>query len=202
MTVATSTHETGRSLSRLLDARASAKEIEDFLDGLSPDARLAEVLTITGKAVGRLYDATAEAAPLSLDEIIPPDTQGTLIYEGRNSLPLFSRFQKRFTRIESGILVGYNHQTMSFVTGPGYFVLKPPSGDGPHPTEPYFDYTVAPPAEPSGWPTYKPNDRGFSKAVYADMKDYMRRVARGVMVGQAYKNGVAQSAWFSLTLAR
>jgi hypothetical protein len=75
-------------------------------------------------------------------------------------------------------------------------------GEAPHPTEPYFDYTEAPPmsAIPEGWPAFKANDRGFSKPVYANMKDYMRRVARGVMVGKAYKLGVDQKAYFTLTL--
>jgi hypothetical protein len=33
------------------------------------------------------------------------------------------------------------------------------------------------------------------------MKDYMRRVARGVVVGKAYKLGVDQGAYFSLSRA-
>ena len=124
----------------------------------------------------------------------------TVILEGRNSLPMFSRFQKRFYRTEpGGLIVGYNHQTMSFVTGPGYFVVQGPEGTGPHPTEPFFDYTVAATTQPEGWPAIKPNDRGLSRAVYANMKDYCRRVARGVLVGKAYKLGVSQDAFFTLT---
>jgi hypothetical protein len=217
MTAATSAH-TGSSLVSLLASRASAKEIAGFLDGLAPSARLEQVLAVKGRDVGRLYHAVADAPPVTLEEIVPQGAKGTLIYEGRNSLPMFTRFQKRFTRVEGGLgaergssaqspqasnatmIVGYNHQTMSVVTGPGYFVVKPATGEGKHATEPYFDYTEAPPVEPAGWPPFKPNDRGLSRLVYMDMKDYVRRVARGVIVGKAYKLDVDQKAYFSLTL--
>jgi hypothetical protein len=189
------------SLARLLTNGARAQEIARHLDALPYPERLREVLSVTGRAVGRLYDAVADAEPLTVDDVVPPSTPvgETVIWEGRNSLPLFSRFQKRFMRTEEGIVVGYNHQTMSFVTGPGYFVARGASGEGPHPKEPYFDYTAMPSTGAAGWPTRKPNDRGLSKLVYANMHDYMRRVARGVMVGKAYKLGEAQDAWFSLT---
>ncbi|WP_156040684.1 hypothetical protein [Chondromyces apiculatus] len=201
MSVTASTATAGStSLRQLLADRASAAEITRTLDALSPEERVEAALAVTGKWVGRLYEAM-EGSPLSsLDELAPPAETGVIIYEGRNSLPLFSRFQKRFTRMGSSI-VGYNHQTMSFVTGPGYFVVKPPSGTAPAPEELYFDYTEPPPGEPAGWPAYKPNTAGFSRAVYADMKDYMRRVARGVIVGKAYKKGIDQGAYFSLSRA-
>lgn len=197
---ATTAVASATSLARLLDAGASAREIAQYLDGLPVPARVAEVLSITGRGVGRLYHAVADSSPITVDEVVPPATKGTVIYEGRNSLPMFSRFQKRFTRLEDGGIIGYNHQLMSFVTGPGYFWVRPPSGEGPHAAELYFDYTEAPPKEPAGWPAYKPNDRGLSKNVYGHMKDYMRRVAKGVMVGKAYRGGVDQKAYFSLSL--
>ena len=58
----------------------------------------------------------------------------------------------------------------------------------------------APKASPAGWPTYSPNESGLSRLVYAHMKDYCRRVARGVIVGKAYKKGVDQNAYFTLSL--
>ncbi len=187
------------SLVRLLQGGAGAREIEGHLDGLSPAARLEQVLAVTGRGVKRLYDAVAGGTPPALAELIPEDEKGVVIYEGRNSLPAFSRFQKRFVRM-GGVVVGYNHQTMSFVTGPGYFVVHAPSGSGEHGQELDFDYTTAPPGEPAGWPAYKPNERGLSRFVYGNMHDYVRRVARGVIVGKAYRHGVEQDAYFSLTL--
>ncbi len=189
------------SLVQLLDGRASAGEIERHLDGLAPARRLEEMLAVSGRRVGMLFDAVAGAAPVTIEELIPQSTKGTLIYEGRNSLPLFSRFQKRFERLPGGQVVGYNHQTMSFVTGPGYFVVKEPAASGDHKDELLFDYTENPPGEPAGWPAFSANDRGLSKLVYANMRDYCRRVARGIVVGKAYKLGVDQKQFFSLTLA-
>ncbi|APR83781.1 Hypothetical protein A7982_09130 [Minicystis rosea] len=189
------------SLDGLLEGRASASEIEAYLDGLAPAARLEEVLAVTGRGVKRLYEAVEGSSPPSLEELVPTGTEGVLIYEGRNSLAAFSRFQKRFVR-KGGLVLGYNHQSMSFVTGPGYFVVHPPSGSGEHGKELDFDYTTPPPAEPAGWPAYKPNERGLSRFVYGHMHDYVRRVARGVVVGKAYRHGKEQDAYFSLTLPR
>jgi hypothetical protein len=202
MTAATTTAQaSSRSLAALLAEGAPYAEISSHLDGLSPEARLAEVLGITGKRVGKLYEAVAGGPTVTLDEMVAPGEKGTVIYEGRNSLPAFSRFQKRFLRLPSGVIVGYNHQTMSFVTGPGYFLVKAADGKGEHGKELFFDYTEAPPEAPAGWPAYKPNDRGLSNSVYGGMIDYVRRVARGVVVGKAYRGGVSQNAYFSLTHA-
>ncbi len=189
----------GRRLVSMLDGGATYKDISSFLDGLSSGERLAEVLSVTGKRVGKLYDAVADGPPMRIEEFFPasvPDGK-VLIYEGRNSLPMFSRFQKRFCRKGSDI-VGYNHQTMSFVTGPGWFVLE--DGDASHPNELLFNYTKTPPHFPPEFPAYKPNEKGFSSMVYGGMKDYCRRVARGVVVGAAYRHEKTENAWFSLTL--
>jgi hypothetical protein len=187
------------SLGQLLDERASAADIERHLDALAPAARLEQVLAVTGRGVRRLYEAVEGGAVPTLDELVPAGTEGVVIFEGRNSLAAFSRFQKRFVR-KGGLVLGYNHQTMSFVTGPGYFVVHPPSGAGEHGKELDFDYTTPPPAEPEGWPTYRPNERGLSRFVYGHMHDFVRRVARGVVVGKAYRRGKEQDAYFSLTL--
>jgi hypothetical protein len=198
---ATTHADTTASLQELLRARASAKDIEHHLDSLSPAARVQEVLAITGKGVKHLYEAVADAPSVTLEEIVPANTgSATVIFEGRNSLPLFSRFQKRFARLGDGTIVGYNHQTMSFLTGPGYFIVRAPDGEGDHGKEVLFDYTASPPSEPEGWPAFKANDRGFSRSVFMNLKDYVRRVARGVIVGKAYKLGVDQKAYFSLSL--
>jgi hypothetical protein len=201
MTAATADAVRARNLTELVQERASGKEIARYLNELSPNDRVQQVLSITGRGVKYLYDAAAGAEPLRLDEFVPEDEKGTVIFEGRNSLPLFTRFQKRFARM-GGQVIGYNHQTMSFVTGPGYFVVRAASGEGQHAEELYFDYTAAPPGEPAGWPPFRANDKGLSRLVYANMLDYCRRVANGVLVGKAYKLGVDQKAYFTLSLPR
>jgi hypothetical protein len=200
MTASSAIRSAPTSLASLLDTRGSAAEIAQYLDGLSARERVDQVLSIGGAGVERLYEAVVDAPSASLDELVPPGTKGTVIYEGRNSLPAFNRFQKRLTRLEDGRVIGYNHQRMSFLTGPGYFWVRPPSGEGEHGKELVFDYTEAPPMEPPGWPAYKPNTGGVARFVYGNMKDYVRRVARSVVVGKAYRDGVAQGAYFSLSL--
>lgn len=201
MAATTASAAPAATLARLLESNATAGDIERHLDGLDAATRLAEVLAVTGRGVRRLYESVEGGTPPTLEELIPPGTEGVLIYEGRNSLAAFSRFQKRFVR-KGHLVLGYNHQPMSFVTGPGYFVVHPPTGSGEHGHELDFDYTTAPPAEPAGWPAYKPNELGLSRFVYGHMHDFVRRVARGVVVGKAYRKGVEQDAYFSLTLPR
>jgi hypothetical protein len=208
MTASSSTHDQaasgqpeGGTLADLLGRRAAREEVERHLDTLSPALRIEQVLAIRGKGIKRLYEAVRGAPPVTLEEIVPPGITSTIILEGRNSLPTFSRFQKRFARVGGGVIVGYNHQTLGFATGPGYFVVKPAEATGELAGEILFDYTEAPPAEPAGWPRYVPNDRGLSRAVFMHMKDYCRRVAKGVLVGKAYKKGIDQNAYFTLTSA-
>ncbi len=188
----------GQSLADLVKRRAKREEIAAYLDGLGPNERLEQVLAVRGSLVGKLYDAVGGGEPLTLEDFVPAGDTRTVIFEGRNSLPTFSRFQKRFARVGDTV-VGYNHQLMSFATGPGYFITRPPTPGEAHPGELFFDYTTDPPGEPSGWPPFKPNSSGLSRAVYMNMKDFCRRVAKGVLVGKAYKLGVAQNAYFTLT---
>jgi hypothetical protein len=178
--------------------RAARDRIAAHLDALGATERLAQVLAVTGSNVGALYELVGGGEPLTMLDLVPEGETGTVILEGRNSLPAFSRFQKRFQRSGERI-VGYNHQPMSVVTGPGYFTVQPPTPGEAHPDELYFDYTTEPTIAPPGWPALKANASGLSRLVYMDMKDFCRRVARGVLVGKAYKNGVAQNAFFTLT---
>lgn len=201
MTTAAVQIDSRPTLFSLLTNRASGKEIAAHLDGLAPYSRVDQVTAVGGNLIGRLYEASAGNEPLGLDFFVPKRETGTVIFEGKNSLPMFTRFQKRFARVGE-VVIGYNHQTMAPVTGPGYFVVRPPTEGEAHPDELFFDYTMDPPrsGKPVDWPTWKPNTSGLSRAVYAHMKDYCRRVANGVLVGKAYKKGVAQGAYFTLTL--
>jgi hypothetical protein len=196
---ATSIGSTRPTLAALLRSGATRRAIESHLDGLAPYARVEQVTSVGGHLVGKLYDAVAGGEPLTLEDFVPRGENGTVIFEGKNSLPAFSRFQKRFARV-GDVVVGYNHQTMAFATGPGYFVVQKPREGESHPDELYFDYTSEPPRGwPHDWPKYKPNTIGLSRAVYMNMKDFCRRVGNGVLVGKAYKLGVAQGAYFTLT---
>ena len=187
-------------LRRLVADRAGATQVTEYLDGLEASDRVKEVLGVTRQGVKDLYKAMAGAPPATVDELVPPEEKRTVIYEGRNSLPVFSRFQKRIARIGEEV-VGYNHQLLSFATGPGYFLVRGPLGEGEHGGELLFDYTVAPPLGPSDWPRYKSNNAGLSRQIFGNLNDYVRSVAAGVFVGKAFKLGTEQGTYFSLSRA-
>jgi len=79
------------SLADLLrETEPSLSTIAAHLDGLSPDARLAETRTLDRGLQRRLYRAAEKAAPLTLDDFVPPGTppRVQVIHDGRNTLPL------------------------------------------------------------------------------------------------------------------
>ncbi len=174
------------------------REMAALLGPLPAAERVREVQAVRGTLIGRLFDLAAGGEPLTFEDIVSASTPAgdTVTFEGRNSLPVFSQFQKRFARTADGAVFGHNHGVTSPVTGPGYFVVRIDQAD--HAGELVFDYTQPPPIEPVGWPRFVPNNRRLSRFVFMNMQDYVRRVAQGVLVGSAYKLGVRQDAFFSL----
>ncbi len=198
------TRSTRSTLREMVEQGAPAIDMSSLLDDLSPERRIDQVLAVRGALIRRMYSLVGTGEPLGLDDIVPSSAPAgsTITYEGRNSLPLFSRFQKRFTRTADGLVFGYNHQPtpgVGALTGPGYFAVT--EADASHPGELLFDYTKTPPFEPSGWPAWRANESGGGRLVFMNLNDYVRRVARGVVVGIALKLGKDQDACFSLTRA-
>ena len=184
-------------LSTLLRAGAAQPALAAHLDSILPAERIAQVRSLSGGDLRTLFERCADAAPFSLHDLVPAEvTAGqTAIFCGLNSLPLFRTFEKRFTRLPSGAVVGYNHQVMSPLTGPGYFTITPaPRG------ELLFDYTATPPADavPTGWPAVRGNGQGFSRLVYKDLHDFCRRVSRDVIIGRATRLGKPMNQYFIL----
>jgi hypothetical protein len=188
---------------RLLDlVRAEPVDpgaIAAFLDGLGHAERVEAIAALQGARVQRrLYEAVQGAPRVTLADLVPPDAPPLreVVFEGKNSLPLFTRFQKRFCRPRAGAapdtLCGYNHQALAWLTGPGYFVVHDDArGAG-------LDYRDVPAERPPGWPDIRGNDRGIARLVYGDMVDYMRRVARDVFIGSAYRHGKEAGNYFVL----
>lgn len=181
------------SFSALIQQGAPLEALADHLDGLAHDGRVRAIRGVGGKGQRRLW-ALAEGNAAQMDAIVPADRPplAQVRHFGKNSLPMFSHFEKRFCRPVEGATEwwGYNHQPNAWVTGPGYFICKPS-------TEPergavVVDYHHVPPTDhplPEGWPAVKPNDRGLSKPVYGFMEDYLRRVSVHVTIGRAWRHG-------------
>jgi hypothetical protein len=177
--------------------RVDRGTIAHLLDEVGGEARLHAVADLGKRELAALFDAAADNAPVTLDDLVPADTapMTEVIHDGKNSLPLFSRFQKRFCRpaAASTELYGYNEQDMRLFTGPGYFVAScPPSSDL------LIDYGRVPPEKPAGWPAILPNRARLGRFVYDGTHDLLRRVARGVSIGRALKGKRALDAWFVL----
>jgi hypothetical protein len=118
----------------------------------------------------------------------------TVIFAGKNSLPAFTWFEKRFAR-QGGDLIGYNHQSISWLTGPGYFTVVPASN---RPGELLIDYTKVPASGPAEWPAVKPNSAGLSRFIYNNLHDYLRRVSRDVVIGEATRLDKPMGSYFLL----
>jgi hypothetical protein len=172
------------------------------LDGLGDDDRIDAVAHLRRRELAALYEAARDNPPLTLADFVPvgvpPRTE--VVHEGKNSLPLFTRFQKRFCRApgpSATELWGYNEQSQRALTGPGYFVVH-------HDDEGQLviDYRTLPQADPAdlppGWPRMIPNSARLSRFIYNGTVDVMRRVSDRVTVGRAHRKGKPMDAWFAL----
>jgi hypothetical protein len=188
----------GQTLKALIgDRHVSAQQLADHLDALSHDARVAALHTLSRSDQRALYDKVAGFKPIDLAyfvaESVAPLTP--VRHHGWNSLPAFRLFEKRFYRYGSGEeIAGANFQTLSPVTGPGYFCCRLDESA----REVLIDYNLSPSTAPGGWPAITPNTRFPSALVYGRMIDRMRYVSRHVSIGSATRNGKALGSWFTL----
>lgn len=181
---------------------AKPDAIAAFLDGLAPEERVRAVRGIGRADQRRLYRAVEGYARVALADLVPPATPdlATVRHYGRNTLPLFTSFEKRFCRPRGrdpeapGELWGFNHQRLAPLTGPGYFVAREDAVHG----EVWIDYREVPPEAPPGWPPVRPNDRGTGRFVYGFMVDTLRRVSEHVTIGSAARHGRELGSWFLL----
>jgi hypothetical protein len=183
------------------------REVARFLDALDSPARVAAVRDLGRPEQRRLYRAVDGFLPLRLVDLVPPSCAdlATVRHYGRNTLPAFTLFEKRFCRPRGadarkpGELWGFNFQALSFATGPGYFVAR----EDPNRPEVWVDYTEVPPDGapqlPPGWPPVRRNEQGLSRFVYGFMLDTLRRVSEHVSIGSAARRGREIGSWFVLS---
>lgn len=175
--------------------------LEAAFERASAEERVAAIRKFSGSIQRRLFDAAA-GRRVTVEQIVPPGTGPLVevIHEGQNTLPAFNAFQKRFCRpsaehapADRETLWGYNHQTLSGITGPGYYVAY----DDPEAGEVVVDYRELPPERPDNWPPILDNKAKLGRFVYYGMVDRLRRVSDHVTIGRAYK-GKPMNAWFVL----
>ena len=187
------------NLSVLLEPTVDLPRLRKILDELG---HLGRVDTIRGwdrKTQATLYEAVQGFQPLTLDDFVPASAAPLreVIHHGKNTLPNFTHFQKRFCKPsnpELHELFGYNHQRLMWATGPGYFVVHPAETEG----EVDIDYLRVLGEKPASWPPIRGNDGGFGSLVYGGMVDVMRGVSQHVSIGRARKKGKFMDAWFVL----
>jgi hypothetical protein len=188
---------------RLGETPLRLKELAALLDGLAHHERVAWVRSVGRNDQRRLYEAAAGFLPLALADLVPPARAAgeTVRHFGKNTLPAFTHFEKRFCRPAGqdpqrpSLLYGFNFQSMAWLTGPGYYVARA----DPALPEVLIDYRELPPAAPAGWPPLRRNEVGAARFVYGFMVDRLRRVSEHVTIGSAARKGKDLGSWFLLT---
>ena len=185
-----------------IDETPDIPAISRILDAASAADRLSAGRSLGRTRQRRLYEAADGFLPVRLAEIVPPEVAAftPVRHFGRNTLPAFTHFEKRFCRPRDAdstapeSLYGFNFQTLAAVTGPGYFIAR----EAPDRPEVWVDYTSVPDEHPDAWPEIRPNDVGLSRFVYGCMVDTLRRVSQHVTIGSAARNGRDLGSWFVL----
>ena len=187
----------------LLTGTIKPTEVARLLDELSHVQRVEAIRSTTRAEQRKLYQAVDRFGQVKLTDLVAPSvgTLETVRHYGKNTLPAFTHFEKRFCRgpradpERPDELYGFNFQTMQPITGPGYFVaVEDPSRD-----EVLVDYRRVPDEHPEGWPPIKRNEQGLSRFVYGFMVDTLRRVSEHVTIGSAARKGKDMGSWFLLT---
>ena len=147
-----------------------------YLDGLDRARRIAEARDLGGAEQARLFEAAAGYRRVTLDDFVPrgfPPLQ-PIVHYGRNSLPVFKIFEKRFCLPDASAseLWGYN--------------------------ELVIDYCEVPPRKPAEWPPILPNSARLSRFIYYRTRDFMRGVSQHVSIGRATREGKPMDNWFVL----
>lgn len=186
-------------LTVFLEPKLDLECLAAALDGLGHEGRVHCIRHWGRKRQEEIFEAVKGFRPLTLDHLVPASVGPLVevIHDGQNTLPAFSQFQKRFCRPPADgpkdILWGYNHATLSGITGPGYFVARQADAG-----ELDIDYRSLPTDKVPSWPAILPNSARLGSLVYEGMVDHLRGISEHVSIGRAEKGGKLMNAWFVL----
>jgi hypothetical protein len=178
------------------------ESIRRFLDDLSHAARVAAIRSLGRAELSRLYKGADGFKAVTLEDLVPAAFADfeTVRHHGKNSLPVFTHFEKRLCRPRRvdresvAELYGFNFQALASITGPGYFIARA-AEERP---EVLIDYSRVPTQHPHSWPPARRNERGVSRFVYGCLFDTLRGVSEHVTVGSAARKGKDLGSWFAL----
>ena len=184
-------------------ASVGLEEVTAHLDGLNHPERTDQVVALGNKEQQTLWKIADNSKPLTLEYVVPRDAKPLEFFpfNGKNSLPAFTRFQKVFYLDSERNVCGYNNAWIGWLVGPGYYMCQM------NPKAPEYeiqvDYTRIPTEHPSGWPEIKSNDIFPTMFVYGGTKDNLRWVSKDVVIGRAFKMGEdPMPNWFVLCRAQ
>ena len=191
----------------LASVTAPIAEIAALLDAASAEDRRAALFGLSRTQQRTLYERTAASPTLTIDDLVPAPPLTPVVHHGKNSLPLFRRFEKHMCRPadDSARIFGFNEGATRSVIGPGYFVAMPTGlvSDGAPSWAArggiVVDYLQVPDAAvPAGWPVVVDNGVGLQRFVYRGMRDYLRKVSTHASIGAAFQGERAFNSWFVL----
>jgi hypothetical protein len=157
--------------------------------------RVAECRALSGAQQRRLWELASAQPARQAGELVPGGRE-TEVFAGRNSLAMFSSFEKRFAR-QGTVIAGYNVHPLGRLIGPGYFTVEPTPAGMPL----RFDYSHIPAAAPAGWPRVKDNSSILARPVYGGLLDEVVWVTADVLIGSAFKGGRPLGSYFVLARA-
>lgn len=188
------------ALASLANDQVDIDRLAEALEALDIFERVQAIRSIGASHQAAIWEA-CEGRGTKLSDIVPSGVGPSVevVHAGKNSLPIFSHFEKRFCRTAryDDRLYGYNEGSTRQVIGPGYFVaVEDNSRD-----EVGINYYEVPPSSaelPVHWPEIRRNEQGLQRFVYSKMIDYLRKVSSSVTIGRAYRQGRAENAYFLL----
>src|SRR4029453_15831789 len=82
-------------------------ELAKHLDALDTEERVRQCRALGKTQQRKLWQVCETASAFTLEGLIPSSATTEVRWAGKNSLPMFTHFEKRFFR-QNGVVVGYN----------------------------------------------------------------------------------------------